>query len=382
MIATLNGQIVLSLILSIPAQGVPWADVETSSDVALSGSVVLTVDGVPYQMTIPAGSGGIYAGRGRYRMAAGKARWGAEIPGQDYANDMGVKASLVATDAARLCGELIDCAGIADLRLGPHIVREAGMASESLPKPWFVDSYGVTRFGPRPAGEVVLTGSELQEFDVSFGVVDVAPAEKVSRFQPGFTYQGRTISDVQIVLQNETLRVRLFASGGTEDPAIEAFRRLVEACDPLRRFRASYEYRVVSYAGKRMNLQIVRNASRMPDLQRVPVRAGISGADQEVPLGSLVVVSFIDGDKTRPAVTSFDDPDSPGSIPLRLSLVGEDDLAIEAPLPVGRVLRYGDVVCMPDALGKPIPYQLIPFSLTPSLPMPPAVYISASRVRA
>jgi hypothetical protein len=59
----------------------------------------------------------------------------------------------------------------------------------------------------------------------------------------------------------------------------------------------------------------------MPNLSNVRVRPGVAGAMSYPKLGSQVVVSFINGDPARPAVTNYDDPDGPGFIPDEIDLL-------------------------------------------------------------
>jgi hypothetical protein len=104
------------------------------------------------------------------------------------------------------------------------------------------------------------------------------------------------------------------AAGGR----VSAFARLLAAHDPGARFRGVHEYRVVTQEGERLNLQPVRSRADLPDLARVPVRAGIPGVRAEHAPGSQVLVAFLDSDPTRPAVVGFDSPDQPGWQPLIL----------------------------------------------------------------
>jgi hypothetical protein len=103
-------------------------------------------------------------------------------------------------------------------------------------------------------------------------------------------------------------------------------RQLLEQLDPQRRFRGGpFEYRVVTLEGERMNLQPVRVALGMPELRRVTVRPGVAGCKAKVPLGSRVLVAFINNDAGRAIVVGFEDAEGAGFTPDRLDLVGADD---------------------------------------------------------
>ena len=97
----------------------------------------------------------------------------------------------------------------------------------------------------------------------------------------------------------------------------------------------------------------------MPDLQRVRVRPGVPGCSADWPLGSMVLVAFVDGLPSRPVVVAGDDPESPGFAPDRLTLVGEDDM-LPGVTVLGQALRYGDTVMMPSGpAATPTPTVLI-----------------------
>jgi hypothetical protein len=66
----------------------------------------------------------------------------------------------------------------------------------------------------------------------------------------------------------------------------------------------------------------------MPELSRVPVRPGVSGCKNMVLPGELVMVSFADGDPSRPFVFAHDAPDAPGWMPLTIELGGPGALGV------------------------------------------------------
>ncbi len=109
-----------------------------------------------------------------------------------------------------------------------------------------------------------------------------------------------------------------------------ALRRLLEQLDPDRRFRGTYEYRVVTQEGERLSLQPVRMSIGMPELQRVPVRPGISGARANVTLGERVLVTFVDSDPARPSVIAHEDAEGDGFTPLKLELDATAELDLGA----------------------------------------------------
>ena len=128
------------------------------------------------------------------------------------------------------------------------------------------------------------------------------------------------------------------------------------------RYRGVWSYRVVAQTGERLDLQAERASSGMPDLQRVRVRYP-AGVKSDHSPGSMVLVAFVDGLVSRPAVVAGDDPESPGFAPASLTLVGDDD-SILGGTETGRALRYGDGhVCAFTGLS-------VPLTALPGVPFP------------
>jgi hypothetical protein len=270
---TLNGITVTRAEVFLSAWGVPWADVELDEPAELSGDVVLEFTGLTLVGTIA--SGGPYQGRARYRVAGGKGRWGSTVKRKAYANDAGVKASLVVRDAAGECGETLT-GPLPTHAVGPHFTRPDGAASDVLnlvtPRAWYVSEDGLTRIGARPQTDY--SGpAEVMRIDDAKRVVELS-TDDLTGLRPG----------------------------------------------PDIAYRGAYEFRVVNQEGDRLNLQPTRVSLGLPDLPRVPMRPGLAGARNNVQLGSLVVVQFLNADPARPIVTGFDAPDSAGWRPMSTEL--------------------------------------------------------------
>jgi hypothetical protein len=145
--------------------------------------------------------------------------------------------------------------------------------------------------------------------------------DSVAGLLPGTATEYGTAADVEFSLTPDGLRARLYAASAPGRRA-RAWAQIIDAVIPGARFRGVFEYRIVTQAGERLNLQPVRSRTDLPDLARVPVRAGVPGVKALHKPGAQVLVSFIDGDPSRPAVVGFDDPEQPGWMPLQL-LFGE-----------------------------------------------------------
>ena len=224
-------------------------------------------------------------------------------------------------DAAVACGESIGT--VASSSVGPAFARHRGPASRVLealvPRGWYVDEAGVTQIGSRAA--VTWTGAATRiTNDEAQRRYELAPSTLVGLL-PGAIVDGVEALDVEHVLDGEgKLRTTLW--GGPVAPSArlpEALRRIVEHYTAQHRYRGVWEYRVVLQTGQRLDLQAVRASSGMPDLRGVRVRPS-AGCRASLTLGSIVLVAFVNGDPSRPVVTSTDEADAPGFVPATLYL--------------------------------------------------------------
>ena len=322
----------------IPAWGLWWTAVDVQSPVALDVGERVTVAIADVELSGYVVSGRAAHGRAAYRIAAGAGGWHSSVAAASYHDEAGVRISDVITDAAALVGEAI--ADVPSTRTGPHFTRRAGAASSVLhelaPRAWYVGLDGVTRFGAR-APSTYEGSAPRVAIGAAQDTIDLA-VESLSGLVPGVMVDTLSpATDVEYTLDAKRLTARVYG-GVRSSRQLDALRRVLDALDPRRAFRAVYEYRVVTRSGDALNLQPVRASAGMPDLADVPVRLapGVKASHQ---LGSLVTVAFLDGDPSRPRVISGDDADAPGWMP--------DDLQLgEAPA-LG-VARLGDsAVCGP-----------------------------------
>lgn len=320
-LATFNGNSAPRVRVQVPAWGCWWAGIDLAEPVEVSGAAVLELASTPLACTVL--SGGVADGRAAYRAVSGAGGWGKAITKKSYNDDSGVALSKVLGDVARDVGETI--ADVPTTRLGPHYARPAGYAYEVLnllaPKNWYVDFAGVTRIGKRPT--VAYTGGAPRvRNSPALGVIDLA-VDTLDGIAPGMTIDGSLpATDVEIDLTPERLTARVYAgdrAGALDSQRLEAIAQVIAALDPRARYRGSYEYRVVTLAGNRLNLQPVRIASGLDDLAAVPVR-GPAGVSATVMLGETVVVTFLDADPSRPCVIAHDERDAPGWMPLFVEL--------------------------------------------------------------
>lgn len=335
---TLNGSACTSATLTIPGVGLWYASVELAEAAQLSGAVTLQILDTTWSGYVIAG--GTVDGRARYRIVAGAGGWGRELPPRAYANDAGVQVSQLIADAASAVGETVS--GAPTTRLGPHWNRPRLPASFALnaltPRAWYARPDGVIAFGARPA--LLASAFPVVARDPAERSVTLALTASAAGLLPGVALEYGTAADVELEIGPDGVRVRLYAALTASRRAF-AWARLLDAVIPGLRFRGTFEYRIVTQSGERLNLQPVRSRADLPDLARVPVRAGAPGVRANHAPGSQVLVSFLDGDPSRPAVVGFDAPDSPGWMPLTLELGG--------PVPLGVARRTDGVQAGPFA---------------------------------
>lgn len=327
-IATLAGKVVSRARVTVPAWGLPWADVDMPDpgDVALTGRQTLVLADVSISCTVQ--SGGISNGRAAYRLVAGAGGWGTVVDAKSYTNDLGVKLATVARNVAEACGETI--ADAPDTRLGPHYARANTTASlvlhELAARAWYVGFDGVTRFGSRPTAAYAGSAARTR-VEPALGVIELA-TESLAGIVPGVTVDGSLpATDVEYTLDADRLTARVY-TGRRTSRRLQAFAGIMAALDPRARYRGKYEFRVVTQSGDRLALQPVRVASGFDFLSNVPIRMGVPGVRSNLLLGTLVLVEFVDADPSRPVVTGFDAPDAPGWHPLTLEFGGPGALGV------------------------------------------------------
>lgn len=336
---SVNGHACIFGRVDIPGVGLWYASVDLAGEVSLEGAVTLTVLDQTFRGTVIAGAS--VDGRSRYRIAAGAGGWGKDLPSRAYANDAGLTVARIVTDAAAEAGEPAPASPPATA-LGPHFVRPtqpaAFVLNQLAPRAWYARTDGVIEFAKRPAGP--FPKAPVVERNPAARVIELALTDSAADILPGIQTEYGPVSDAEIEFGAEGVRARLYAAP-TPGRRAQAYARILAASDPGARFRGVFEYRIVSQAGDRLNLQPVRSRASMPDLARVPVRMGVPGVRAEHAPGSQVLVVFLDADASRPAVVGFDSPDQPGWHPLFLELGG--------PAPLGVARQTDPVVAGPFA---------------------------------
>lgn len=319
---------------------------------------------------------GVYGGRRRVRIQGGAGGWGTSIPAHSYHNDGGVRAQLVAADAARACGETLGDFAPARLRLGVDYVRDAGLASAALIAAagdgvaWWVGYDGVTVVGPHPTTTPDVTAYSVLEYDPSERIATLT-ADDAGTIRVGAVINQDdatgTVRELSVTFEGDgAMRVTAWLGGdGQSGGQLAGLITAITEHVVSRRLYGHYRYRVVRQRGDgRLDLQAV--SFGLPDLSYVTVWPGVSGAHATVTPGGLVLVVFADGDRAQPLVTHVAPYGAPGFAPAELTLGGNTGA------PCARLGDTVEVVLPPMTLvgtlttpGGPLPITGV---VSPTLP--------------
>lgn len=181
---------------------------------------------------------------------------------------------------------------------------------------WYVDAAGITFVGPRvplPAGP----GVEVLNWDARERVAELTSTDLVT---PGTVLTDTrfggiaTVRDVDQTFAASGVIARASCVLGAPEEMGAAGVKLARALTMMARhavgavYLAPHRYRVISQAADRVNLQRV---SAKPDgppmfLRSVPIWSGVAGTTMEFAPTAIVVVVFLDGDRTMPVVLGAD----------------------------------------------------------------------------
>ncbi|SRR6266571_1808195 len=358
--ATVNGNRVTAAHLQVTNYG-PWIlDLDLEGQPDLAGRVTAQIGTLQLSGMIIPQQAGTFGLQRKVRVVAGEAGWGISIPAKDYHNDAGVKARLIAEDAAREVGETIGGFIAAKERVGIDYVREAGPASRALEDAvghgvaWWVDYAGVTQAGPRPAIPLDKTKYEVLFYDPRARVATLAVDDPASLYVGAVISERldgpQVIRDFEIVVDGQQLYATAWCGGTGADRGRLAgvFAELVARATGRQLF-GKYRYRVLRTIGDRVELQAVRKDAGLPDIVPVALWPGVPGVETELASGAEVLVEFIEGDRTLPVLTHFagKHDGGPAFVPISLTLCGSSQ----------RAARQGDLV---QSGGAGAVLQLIP----------------------
>ncbi len=326
--AHVDGNPIAHATVHVPWSGAWFADVVFLEAPELSGEVALEVGDVTLRGTIDDRFAGTRGNELRARIVGGAGGWGSSIAAQSYVNDQGVRALLVAQDAARLSGETLGTFSPSAASLGSYYVRQAGPASRALEDvigtaSWWVEYDGTTTVGTRSTSAAVDGSYQVLEYDatarlVTLGVDDVSAIAPGSVLSDGLD-EPQTVRDLEIRVTPDS--VRLVAWTGSPVGArgrLEGAVRAVLDRVSGERLLGRYRYRVARLSADRVELQACNPTLGLPDLGPTPMWPGVAGVHATMALGAEVLVEFIDGDRSQPVVSSFVGKGGPGAVPTRI----------------------------------------------------------------
>jgi hypothetical protein len=326
--ANVNGERVTRARVHVPPVG-PWfADVDFELAPALSGRVTLRLGALELVGTIDPRADGTRGMQRRCRIVAGAGAWGAALAPKAYHNDQGVKARLVAEDAAREAGETLAAFAPATERVGTYYTRRGGAASRALEDAaagaaWWVAYDGRTHVGERLSSTPADDAYQVLDYDPQTRVVTLG-VDDLTAIQIGATLsesldEPQTVRELEIDVTPEAVRVLAWCGGAeaSRGRLPDALRAIVEHVAGERLFGV-YRYRVIRMAGdnERLELQAARRVVGLPDVLPIAMWPGVAGAHAEPALGAEVLVQFVEGDRTQPIVTGFAGKAGPGFTPV------------------------------------------------------------------
>lgn len=258
-------------------------------------------------------------------VVGGAGGWSRVVEPTSYANDAGVRASLVAADVARACGETMGRFEPSAERLGNAYVRDRRSAWATLLDvagdgvDCYVELDGTTVCAPRASRSLSVNVLGYVP-DQQCVIVDDLTARigdtLVSDLLPGALAVQRLV----LLAGSEALRCECYCSGSTD--IASQLEGIIERVQH-RVLTTLCEYRVVRQVGDRLNLQPVHRADGLPELQRVEVWGAVPGVRPTVVPGARALVAFIGGSRARPVIVAFGPASDAQFAPTALTLSGD-----------------------------------------------------------
>lgn len=341
--AHIDGHAILEVVVVVPNIGPWYATLAFEGAPDVSGSVVLHVGSLELHGVIDVRADGVFGEQRRCRVVGGNGAWGTVLSARHYHSDSGVSARSIAEDAAREAGETLGSFTVDATQVGIDYVRQSGLASRVLEDviggaPWWVGFDGRTNVGARATSTPDLNTYEVLEHDPRFKLIELG-VDDLSAITIGATLSRAPlvapvqVNEIEINVAVDRTRMRVWygavAAGDTAldaTPSLSARSRIAQSlADIARRSTDSklfgrYRYRVVRMSGDRVELQAVISRVGLPDTLPVSMRPGVAGAWASLVGGSIVLVEFIEGDRTLPVISAFAARGDAGDAPEELDL--------------------------------------------------------------
>ena len=317
-----DGDTVLSASLHVPNIGPWWADVLFETAPEISGLVTLVIGSLSLTGTIVERESSSFAGQRYARIVAGAAGWGSLVEAQHYHSDSSIRAQSIAEDAARLIGETIGSFVVPNAFVGIDYSRQAGLASRVIEDviqgaPWHVDYSGNTNIGERSTSQARPSDYQVLDFDLDNRLVTLAVDDLTTIGVGSIISEGlnaaETVYELQVKATADSVRVKAWVGGTLTDRGrlAQLFRNITKRSTDNRLF-GKYRFRVTAMSGDRTELQAVVQQAGLPDALPISMAPGVAGAHAKLTPGTIVLVEFVEGDRTLPIVTAFAGKDGTG----------------------------------------------------------------------
>lgn len=293
---------------------------------------------------------GEYAGQSRVLVVAGSGRFGDELPAKDYSN---ATVKTILGDTLGALGETLSpTSGAAELgrRLtrwqrpaGSGLVIVEALMRQLEGASWrFLDD-GSVWVGRElwPATKATLV--KLYD-DPGNGYVVLAPGD-VDTLRPGEAFEGKQIRETVETYDGDAVRIVAHYGKGLADAFGAAVKRFAGDLDAL----AAYPATVVAQDASGL-LEVKPDSPRVRELTKVPLWLGLPGAKAKVSRGARVMITFQNGDRTKPVATLWE---SAGGA-VEITLTPKTKLGDAASL---GIVRRSDLVA--TSFG-PLPVQVNP----------------------
>lgn len=290
------------------------------------------------------------------RVVGGSNGWSTDVKRLPYHMDGGVLLQHVLTTTAAAVKEVVVLANPTE-RFGIDYVRMEGPASQVLRgRDWHVNFQGVTFVGPRLPASPKPGTLDILDWD---GIT-----HRLTAASDEIVIPGTEIIDTRIGTGRATVRtveqtwgvdgamVRAWCSAEPPEESNPIAAPIYEAIDHRvqRSYLAPQLYRVVTQDAKgRLVLQAVSLKAGAPDMIPLSPWPGMSGLSATYKLGTEVLVSFINGDPTRPVVGNFKD-----GKPIELKLDATVSIMAGAPAAAVPVAKADTIVEIIGALKTAI----------------------------
>ncbi|MCP3886454.1 MAG: hypothetical protein GY700_13490 [Propionibacteriaceae bacterium] len=328
-VVTANDMPLASVDLYVPHRGAWWARLEFVDAPDIEGSVEIAIDELRLTGTIVPDRDGTHGSHRKCLVFAGAAGWGTEVQPLHYRSDTGVRALLVAEDAARAAGETLGTFEPSQEHMGPHYVRQSGLARRVLEEAigdvlWWVDYEGVTHVSSeRPTVEATEDDYRVLDYDpmerlITLEIRDPRGVIVGSSLAEGID-DPQTVRELTLHASSGGLRMQVWTGEGryglADSQAYTAYRRYSDG-----HLWGSWRYRVTRMTGDAIDARPVLSTHGLPELVGVQLSPGVPGCDVDVPAGLEVLVEFIEGNRAYPRIVAFAGHDQSSWTPTRLTL--------------------------------------------------------------